>query len=189
MATFVIPKRVITAKVENSVQEKIPVQGKKSVAQIIETLPMPLKPYICDEIKHFDKMHTYHVTPIQKKISELQSQLLKLQQELEESERDFQEEKEARLTKDQENYNFLINEVKKAFQSGSTTLFIKLVECDHNNRKETDHHNYHAHQVHMCPPVRAIIEQLEEQGYDPKCFGIMGRGLGNITHEITCDIS
>ena len=51
------------------------VQDKKSITQIIETLPVPMKTFVSEEFELSDKRVAYHVRALQKKILELQVQL------------------------------------------------------------------------------------------------------------------
>ena len=180
MATFTIPKRVIPQK--------------KTTEETMDALSLPfsLRTFLVEEFIVMDDLFEYRNKATLQKISELQTQLEKLHGEINIKRGALLEEKEIIITQDQEIYLGIMKEVEQAFLEQRKHLHIEH-ECTCVSRHTNGlvHRGFYglAHRGFLvCPVIRTIVEELEEQGYFPGRETSFRHCGNNLVHVIDCEL-
>ena len=177
MTNFIIPKHVIKKIYEHN----------DPTSKIIDAMPQPLKNFVTEEFKNLDDCYNHRCHDTRKKVLELQMQIEKLKKDLEKDADDLEDNKRVYALRDKYNYDLLMEEVKKVFES-EKNLNVE-VKCRCFDRCTS---TVNAKKYHMCPPIKAVITQLEKEGYSPTCesqiLNATFKGDSNMLHIIKCDL-
>ena len=152
---------------------------------LIDTLHDSLSSPVSQSLKKINSGELIdHYLGSQTKILELQTQIGKLQNELNQKSIIHLQKKCLFLSRDQVIFEFLVKKVQKTLKARKN-LYVEFVcSCKYRTVKTE-----YPKKIHMCAPLTAIVKQLEEQGYFPECkvqFLIRNDDY-NVKHFIACD--
>jgi hypothetical protein len=186
--SFQIPKR------KNVKPSSVPcsinwIDPSKVVEQMIEDLPQELIPLVKTEFQNLDVFNQQKSMGDRKRISDLESEIIRIQEEILTYQRSLriQEENLTRMKRkylenDARTHNKLVTELEDCFKTGRN--FVMTFDCECMDRHNKKDHKY----IYMCPPVKALFQQLETQNYTPTHTGQICLSPYAIEHNISCDL-